>query len=465
MRKSGSSLLLAIIFTTVLTTVAGGIIARVMHERTLAQQSLEHASLLYLAEGYIEKAMWAVNNEDWTGWEVFNDDGEDRYMPFTRVELGEQEAHVHALVIDAADSPTIYAEARAAPGDGRSLKRQVRIQYDVRSEVIDDGGGGAPGGLIFQNTISMGGQAMIDGYDSSLGPHNFLTNRNDGVTVATTSTAANAFSVNGQVDIYGYAGTGREDPVFLISGPNNKLYGPDTDPGINWDWRRTYGDFAYDFPPIDEPDWSGAINGISYRNNRTTVIGTPGAATPTKYVDTSLKMSGNSRTVLQVAGPVQIYLSDGLTTTGQAYIEIIDGGSLELYSPNDIKIAGQGVINRTQQPINFKIYGTNTNIGGQSLDLTGQGDIYVVLYAPKANVKIAGQGDFYGSAAGHSLTQSGQGAIHYDTSLGGGDSNPGEETIVTIGDITNWHDTTSVIYNFDIEGYVIENGGTYHVPL
>lgn len=460
--KQGSTLLLAIIFTTVLTTLAGSIIARVMHERTLAQQSLVNASLLYLTEGFIEKAMWAINNDDWSGWDTFNE-GEDRYMPFTRVDLGDQEAFVHALVISADDNPTIYAEARAAPGDGRSLDRQVRIEYEVRSETTGDEGSGIPGGMIFEDQINMGGQAMIDAYDSRKGPYDRIYNRTDKVTVATTSTAADAFNVNGQVDIYGYAGTGREQPVFGLSGPLNKLYGPETPSGTNWDWSRTYGDFSFDPPPIVQPDWSGALPLPNIRSNQTTVIGTPGVVT--KYSDKDIKLSGNSNTKLLVAGPVKIYLSDGLSTTSNAHIEVAVDASMEIYTPDEVSVTGMGVINRTQRPENVIFYGTNTSKGLRSLKLAGQGDMYIVVYAPDSHIHISGQGDLYGSLTGYQLHQKGQGGFHYDISLGGGDTTQGEETIRTIGGVTNWHDTTSVLYSFDIESYVTDNGGTFHIAI
>lgn len=461
--QRGSTLLLAIIFTTVLTTVAGGIIARVMHERTLAQQSLEHASLLYLAEGYIEKAMWAINNDDWSGgWETFNS-GEDRYIAFTKVDLGDQEAHVHAVVISADDNPTIYAEARAAPGDGRSLKRQVRVEYEVRSETTGDDGSGIPGGMIFGDQINMGGQAVIDAYDSRLGPYDKLTNRTDDVTVATTSTALDGFNVNGQVDIYGYAGTGREDPVFGISGTLSKLYGPGTPAGTSWDWSRTYGDFTFDFPPIVEPDWSGASPLPSIQKNRTTVIGTPGVLT--QYTGTDITLSGNSSNKLLIAGPVQIHLSKGLSTSSDAHIEVAVGASMEIYTPDEVSVTGMGVINRTQRPKNVIFYGTNTTNGLRSLKLAGQGDMYLVVYAPDSHIHVSGQGDLYGSLTGCQLHQKGQGGFHYDIALGGGDTTQGEETIRTIGGVTNWHDTTPVLYNLDIEAYVKDNGGTFHVAI
>lgn len=463
-RRRGSTLLLAIIFTTVLTVVAGGIIGRVMHERTAAQLGLEQASLLYLAEGYVEKAMWAINNGDWSGdWESFNND-EDRYMPFTKVMLGKREAYVHTLVISANDNPTIYSEARTVAGNGRPLNRQIRIEYNARNEIIDDDGSGIPGGLIFQGLIDLSGQPTIDSYDSRLGNPDPILNRGDDVTLATVSTATDAFKVSGQVNIYGYAGTGLEEPIVDISGPHNKLHGDDTPAGTNWDWKRLYGDFNFDFPPVAEPDWSGAIATIPEPNGHTITIGTPGGPV-TRYDGKEIKLSGNADTVLQVAGPVQMRLSDGMSTTGQAHIEIIDGGSLEIYTVKDVSISGQAIINRTSNPENMKLFGTVNTARDQTFSLSGEGFIAMVVYAPNAILNISGQGALAGSFVGYEMQQSGQGSIHYDVALGGGDSNQGEETAITIGGVTDWHDTSGILFNFDIEDYVKENGGTYNVAI
>ena len=457
-RKRGSTLLIAVIFTTILSVTAGSIISRVMHEQRIADRAAERATLMYLAEGYIEKAIWSVQNTDWTGWDSFNE-GADRYMPYTKVKLGERTAYVHALVIGAENNPTIYAEATTYPANGKDINRQLRIQYDAVT-TPPSSGGGIPGGLIGKDTMSFSGQPIIDSYDSRIGPPDPFLNRGDRVTVATISRSSDALGLSGQVDIFGFAGTGKAKPN--ISGPQNKILGADSEPGSNIDWTRVYNDFVFDFPEIEQPNWSGAIKTVPEPKNKTITIGTPGKIT--RYDGKELKLSGNSKTKLRVAGPVQMRLSDGVSTSGQAYIEIVDGGSLEIYTVKDVNLSGQAVVNKTSVPANLKIFGTVGKEKDQSFTLSGQGMIEAVVYAPNAVVQVSGQGDFAGSIVGYEIKYSGQGNFHYDVSLGGDDGGDGEEE-VTGGEITGWHDTSPIEYNFDIKSYLRKKGGVYQLPI
>ena len=144
-----------------------------------------------------------------------------------------------------------------------------------------------PGGIIAAGPMDFSGQPVIFSYDSSQGPPDLLVNRGDQVTIGTVSKKSDAMKLSGQVDIFGYAGTGKYQPQ--ISGPGNKIKGEDS-PAGNLDWERVYRDFTYDFAPIVEPDWSGAKNSLS---KKTVILGAPGSAI-TKYVVKDLNLSGKS---------------------------------------------------------------------------------------------------------------------------------------------------------------------------
>ena len=69
------------------------------------------------------------------------------------------------------------------------------------------------------------------------------------------------------------------------------------------------------------------------------------------------------------------------------------------------------------QPISCQIYGVSTSPGGQEFDLTGNGSLIGVVYAPNGNVKISGNGDVMGSIIANKITLAGNAAFHYDESL------------------------------------------------
>ena len=45
---------------------------------------------------------------------------------------------------------------------------------------------------------------------------------------------------------------------------------------------------------------------------------------------------------------------------------------------------------------------------------------YADIYGPQSRINMSGTGDIYGSIVGKSIDMTGNSAIHYDMSLGGG---------------------------------------------
>ena len=78
---------------------------------------------------------------------------------------------------------------------------------------------------------------------------------------------------------------------------------------------------------------------------------------------------------------------------------------------------GNGVGNGNIQPITCQIWGTNTTQVGQDIQISGNGALRVVLYAPYGDVKINGNGDVMGSIVARTITLVGNAAFHYDESL------------------------------------------------
>jgi len=85
------------------------------------------------------------------------------------------------------------------------------------------------------------------------------------------------------------------------------------------------------------------------------------------------------------------------------------------------------------------MYGTGS---GQDIKLAGQGDFYGGIYAPDADLKLTGQGSLYGSFVGNTVTISGQGGVHYDEQLGQAGASGSSSYSVT-----NWRDTQNA---FDV---------------
>lgn len=144
--------------------------------------------------------------------------------------------------------------------------------------------------------------------------------------------------------------------------------------------------------------------------------------TSTNYnVETTL-VPGSYDNVKVLAGATMhlnagTYVMNSLTLAGNATL-VLDSG------PVILQIAGQGettavdftggsVSNPGFDPSTFQVvYGGTANV-----KLNGGANTAAVIYAPNAAVTFSGNGDFYGSAVGRTVTDLGGAKIHYDKSL------------------------------------------------
>ena len=429
--KRGSAILAVLVYCIILSVGVASFLKLVNQERKMVALSEANYSLMNLAESGLEESVWALNNQNWSDW-IQLDNGQDYYRPPVEVELSNgYSGYFRVLVQSYNKEPVVYSEAVTVIPGGKELKKQVRISVAI--------GGGSAGGLIAKGDMDLGGQPGFDSYDSSLGPPDPFLNRSDKITVGTVSESSNALKLSGQVDIYGYAGTGRRNPN--VSGPHNKIKGFDSPPG-NIDWNRVARDFTFDFPDVTEPSWSGADTSLPSKVGNVITIGDP--LIPKKYYVDKLNISG--QTVVKIVGDVQIHIKDGMSVSGQAFIQVENDSRVEIYSPKDFSISGQGFVNKTSKPENLKIFGTVKRAGDQTFSLSGQGLVEAVFYMPNAKANISGQGDVAGSLIAHEVHYSGQGKFHYDLSLDG-TSDP------KIEGITSWHELSKV-YQLDFDHYI-----------
>jgi hypothetical protein len=235
-------------------------------------------------------------------------------------------------------------------------------------------------------------------------------------------------------DIWGYASTGGAQPQV----GSNGLIGPfGTTPGTK-DASRVSTDFSANLDPVSDPGGGTAHLPITHNGGGGTqslpyTLGTTGVASAWRM--TSISGQGASDKILTVRGDVTIVLTasagtSALDMTGQSSIVIAPGSSLTIYTEGNINLAGNGIANggataaTANQPKNFQIWGTRST-PGQIVDVTGNGVLSGIVYAPNANVTVRGNGDVMGSVAGSNITLVGNAAFHYDESLADMDgSNP-----------------------------------------
>lgn len=145
--------------------------------------------------------------------------------------------------------------------------------------------------------------------------------------------------------------------------------------------------------------------------------------TSTKYdyvLDSYDYVIDNLSGSVYVRGKARLLVKNSIQFTGQGGIVIGPNGSLKLYmAGNEAKIAGNGVVNRNGNALNFMYFGLDSNT---SIDISGNGQFTGALYAPNASVFLRGGGnnaeDFIGSIVCNNITLNGHFNFHYDENLG-----------------------------------------------
>jgi len=408
-RKAGSALITAMIFSTVVAGLTASYLYLSTSEYKLASRSFFMNAGFNLAEGGLELALDALNDDDFSGWTPGADDEGDIYYKreFDDYNLGgNASGKVKVLILKAETSaPAIYAEGVASRGDHYEIRKQMHI--DARSGYFPfKNGFNSKEGIVLS-----GNNVTFDSYDSRDGPYG-PGNKNSEVTVSTVSIDVDAVDV-GNADIYGYVATGGAPPDV---GPNGSV----TDyanPGVV-DESRVTTDFYAEFPKPAEPDMTAPL--ATFPNDGTVAGGD-------YRISGDWKSSGGN--VLEIAGDTRVYAEDDMEMSGKAEIRIADGASLELYVEGDVDLSGNGVLNDSQIPSEFLVFGMAGSPGDQRVKVSGNGYLAGAVYAPNANVEIKGggtDGRVYGSVVGYDADVTGNSHFSYDEALaelniGGGD--------------------------------------------
>jgi Tfp pilus assembly protein PilX len=115
---------------------------------------------------------------------------------------------------------------------------------------------------------------------------------------------------------------------------------------------------------------------------------------PGVYNINSISMTGGSTLTISPAGAVVLNVAG----TGQA-------------TPVDLE--GGGIMNTTLIAGNFQVNYAGTG----TMKVAGGSDSYAVINAPNAALQFTGGSDFYGSAVGATVTDTGGTSLHFDTTL------------------------------------------------
>src|SRR5947207_2265918 len=200
-------------------------------------------------------------------------------------------------------------------------------------------------------------------------------------------------------------------------------------------------DYYEPLEPIYAPQWSNATISNSVNNSKTYSGGT--ATSPARYqVGTpasigNIKLSGGKQVTFDFGTTrgapdptknyIELYVTGDFTTRGSGTTDgsvvIVNGVNVKMYVAGDLNFSGNGLINYNNKASSLEIYGITPPDGTtQTFTLAGSSDFYGTVYAPRADLKLAGggsSGEFVGSFTGKSAFLNGTTQIRYDEALDG----------------------------------------------
>lgn len=440
--RRGSVLIVALLLAAAIAISLASFLRLATSASQLSYRSFYAGAAMNSAETGLEYGMWSVNKQlagdsssAWSGWgPSATSIHAQRTFELGRISGGASvQVKVYVNRRNLAGEPYIVSRGIITPPKGATVEKWIKVTLKKRSRFAN--------GLVAKDTITFSGNnASVDSWDSD--PDNNPATaaiaysssvRKDNGSVGSVLIENPSIFTN-NADIWGTASTGGDNPTNEV-GNNGSILGADSAAKnksswvkINVDPDRIATDFTADFEPIKIPTGGTTIAPLSLSGSPYTLTGSTNPLAPAVIRLTSISMSGNSSTILNISGHVALILTattgDALSMTGNSSIVIPAGASLSIYSSANIKIAGNGVANLNTQPKALMIYGTaadsdnNSRTTHQEIDIAGNGDLKAVVYAPNALTRINGNGNVMGSIVSGKINLTGNAAFHYDESLG-----------------------------------------------
>ena len=298
-------------------------------------------------------------------------------------------------------NPIIQGVGTAAEASGPATSRAVQIWLKKRSSF--------PFALAAKQEITMNGGAYVDSFDSSDSAKSTGSAYDPAKQQANAVVASLSPGTALQLTtIYGTASTTLSADLTLSGS-----IGPTLDPSLRATTvvgAETKGWVTHDLnltiPDVTLPaGLSGASNLGTISSGMTISSG--------DWQANSITCSDSTKPIL-VTGQARLYVKGDFKTTGQGYLQISPGASLEIYIGGNVAVAGGGVVNKSGLAANNQWYGLTSSTDWK---VSGGAEWLGTVYAPQASVKFTGNSDSFGAFVANDFTISGGAGFHYDEAL------------------------------------------------
>ena len=353
-----------------------------VNEYTLTLRSFTGLRALNLADAGAERAVWDIlyNNAQFTGWSGTN----PKTLTITSF-TDSTTGVVGDIVISALNTgsdkylitSTGYSPNMASPVGTKIVKVKAFPRPLFNN------------GIFGYSSVSLSGNAVVDSYDSSLGPYSLANSGSNGDIGSNGSLvlADNAL-VKGDAVIGPTGSASGNNPTHLTG--ESYYSGNEVTPS-----------------EIDLPDYFDALPNLGALSVSSAV---PVIMPPGNYCYQSITIDGQA--TVTFSANTNIYVVSSFTIGGQA--TVITSGNVEWYIGGTGNFAGKGIVNSTGYPIDLQIYGLGDD---SNISYTGLNNFYGVIAVPEGTVYLGGNANFFGAIVGETVTQVGNGQFHYDEAL------------------------------------------------
>ena len=408
--QSGSVLVITVVFCALVGAILMAYLSMVSSQHKFSHRSQVWNDCIPMCEAGIEEAMAHLNYSGTTsnfavnGWVLYNSAfRKQRTLNGGRLEMAI--SNVNPPII------TVRGSLRA-PLQSNYISRVLQAQTKINKRFAH--------GVLAKGKVTLAGNAArVDSFNStnaaqSTGGQYDPLRATDRAIVATTSQTPGNFDI-GNVQIYGYAATGPGGNI--ITGPNGNVGSTlwNDNPANNGRIEPTH--YANDaniyipdvalptyFAPM-APQQNVTINGTNYA-----YVFSDG-----DYIVNTINISSSDKILIN--GNARVYVQTSTSVSGQAFILIDNGGTVEWYSGGNMNLSGSGVINAPGFAKNFSVYGLPSCT---AINYSGGSKFIGTIFAPQAAITMTGNNYSGGAFVGASGNISGGMSLHYDESLQAG---------------------------------------------
>ena len=426
-RPRGSVLIVAMLMAGIIGISLSSYLNLAITSLNSANRSFYANSSVDYAEIGIEQAMacfysittGTVAATAWSGWTLNTGTNEaTRTFPSTATYYTPgpgalAQVRVYVNNYSYSGSPYIVAKAIITPARGQPIEKYVRIAIRNRSLFSN--------GLVAKDGIDWAGHPSADSWNSKPDPALAAVPYSLAVRLA-NCTVGTVSATNGAIDLANGTVMGN-----VATGGGTVAGSPTITGTVSTDFSATFPAVAVPVPvTVNSP---GIVN--STTTFPSAAVGTAiNIADNTYYYNfgsaANISLVGGGKNLQVAAGTKVVFIlnnhvnNPAINVSGNAFINVSAGASLKVYTNGNLTVGGSGVTNANVEPASLQIYGTRTNTG-QTITISGNGQLRAAVYAPFAAVTAnggGGGGQIQGSIVAQSIDMNGGPDFHYAQALG-----------------------------------------------